>query len=48
MLFTQNTIDCLTNNKTKNALHNEAVILNNIGDDPISHGLSNQPFINVL
>ena len=28
MLFTQATIDCLTTNKTKNALHNEAVILN--------------------
>ena len=27
--------------KTKNVLHNEAVILNDIGGDPISHGLSN-------
>ena len=27
-LFTQATIDCLTVNKTKNALHNKAVILN--------------------
>ena len=41
ILFTQATIDCLINNKTKNALHNEAVILNYIGGDPISHGLSN-------
>ena len=39
--FTPATIDCLTANKTKNALHNEAVILNYIGGDPISHGLSN-------
>ena len=39
--FTQATIDCLINNKTMNALHNEAVILNYIGGDPISHGLSN-------
>ena len=30
ILFTQATIDCLTNNKTKDALHNEAVILNTI------------------
>ena len=28
MLFTQATIDCLVNNKTKNALYNETVILN--------------------
>ena len=27
ILLTQATIDCLINNKTKNALHNEAVIL---------------------
>ena len=41
LLFTQAAIDCLINNKTKNALHDEAVILNYIGSDPISHGLSN-------
>ena len=41
MLFTQATIDCLTTNETKNALHNETVILNYIGGDPIGHGLSN-------
>ena len=41
ILFTQATIDCLINNKTKNTLHNEGVILNYIGVDPISHGLSN-------
>ena len=46
--FTQATIDCLTKNKTKNALHNETVILNYIGEDPISHSLINEPFINVL
>ena len=28
MKFTQDTIDCLADNKTKNALHNETVILN--------------------
>ena len=28
MLFAQATIDCLINNKTKNALNSEAVILN--------------------
>ena len=39
--FTQATTDRLTNNKTKNALHNETVILNYICCDPISHGLSN-------
>ena len=39
--FTQATIDCLTTNKTMNALHNETVILNYIGGDPISHGLRN-------
>ena len=41
ILFTQATIDSLTTNKTKNALHKEAVISNYIGGDPISHGLSN-------
>ena len=41
ILFTHATIDCLTTNKTKNALHKETVILNYIGGDPISHGLSN-------
>ena len=40
ILFTQATIDCLINNKTENALHKETVILNYIGGDPISHGLS--------
>ena len=39
--FTPATIDCLINNKTKNALNNMTVILNYIGGDPISHGLSN-------
>ena len=39
--FTQATIDRVTNNKAKNALHNEAVILNYISGDPISHDLSN-------
>ena len=39
--FTQATIDCLINNKTENALHNDTVILNYIGGDPIIHGLSN-------
>ena len=39
--FTQATMDCLINIKTKNALHNEAVILNYIGGDPNSHGVSN-------
>ena len=29
------------NNKTENALHNEAVILDYIDGDPISHGLIN-------
>ena len=29
ILFTQATIDCIINNKSKNALHNKAVILNN-------------------
>ena len=48
MLLTQVTIECFINNKTKNALHNDAVILNYIGRDPISHGLSNYPFVNVL
>ena len=41
ILFTQAAIDCLINNKTKNALHSEAIILNYIGGDPNSHGLSN-------
>ena len=39
--FTQATIDCLTTNKTKNALHKETIILNHIGGDPISYSLSN-------
>ena len=46
--FIQATIDGLTNNKTKNALHKEPVILNHFGGDPISHSLSNSPFVNVL
>ena len=29
-MFTQATIDCLTNNKTKNVLYNETGILNDI------------------
>ena len=41
ILFTKATLDCLTNNKTENARHNETVILNNIDGDPISHSLSN-------
>ena len=41
MLFTQAMIHCLTTDETKNALHNEMVILNYIGGNPISHGLSN-------
>ena len=41
LLFTQATTDCLIADKTKNAFHNEPVILNNICGDPISHGLSN-------
>ena len=42
MLITQATIDCLINNKTKNALQNEALlILNYIGGEPIRHSLSN-------
>ena len=41
ILFTPATIDCLTANKTKNALHKETVILSYIGVDPINHGLSN-------
>ena len=40
LLFTQAIIDCLTINKTENALHNEPVILNHIGGDPITHSLS--------
>ena len=35
ILFTQATIDCLTTNITKNALHKETVILNDICGDPI-------------
>ena len=34
--FTQATIDCLTANKTKNALHKETVILNHIGGDQLA------------
>ena len=41
ILFTPATIDCLTTNLTKNAFHKETVILNYIGDDPISYSLSN-------
>ena len=40
----QNTIHsgyCLTANKAKNALHNEKVILNYIGGDPMNLSLSN-------
>ena len=48
ILFTQTTINGLTNNKTKNALHNETVILNYIGGDPNNHNLRNSPFVNVL
>ena len=48
ILFTQTTINCLTTNKTKNYLHNETVILNYNGGDPISHSLSNYPYVNVL
>ena len=40
ILFTQATIDSLTTTKTKNALHNETVILNYIGGDQISHSVS--------
>ena len=39
--FTQVTIDCLITKKTRNAFHNETVILNHIGADPISYSLSN-------
>ena len=46
ILFTQTTI--LTTNKTKNVLHNETVILNYIDGDPISHSLSNYPYVNLL
>ena len=46
--FTQATIDCLTKDKTKNALHNEAVILKYIGGDPISHSLSSSLFVSIL
>ena len=41
-------IDCLANNKTKNALNDEMLTLNYIGGDPISRSLSNGPFVNVL
>ena len=41
ILFSQASKDCLTNNKTKNALHNKAVILNYVVDVPISPSLSN-------
>ena len=47
ILFTQATIVCLTNDKAKNALHNETVILNDISGGPISHRQSKQPFENV-
>ena len=46
--FTQATIDCLSNNETKNALLKETVILNYICGDPISRNRSNEPFVNVL
>ena len=39
--FTQVTIDCLPNNKTKNALHNETVILNYVYWWRLSHSLYN-------
>ena len=39
--FTQDTIDGLTKNKTKNVLVNETVILSDIVGDPISHCLRN-------
>ena len=39
--FTQATIDYLINNKTKNALHKETVILNYTYGGLISHSLSN-------
>ena len=39
--FTPATIDRLTNDKTKNALHKETVILNYIAYDPISNDLRN-------
>ena len=42
--FTQTTIDCLTNNITKNACHSEMVNLNYVGGDPISHSLINEPY----
>ena len=48
ILFTQATIDFLTTNKTKNALHGETVILNYICGGLIGHGLSNIPFVKVL
>ena len=42
------TTDCLITDKTKNALHNETVILNDIGGVPISHSLGNYPCVKVL
>ena len=42
------TIDCLTTNKIKKALHKETVILNYIEAEPISYSLINLPFVNVL
>ena len=39
-IYSEATIDCLINNKTKNALHNETVFLNYICGHLISHGLS--------
>ena len=41
IVFTQASSNCLINNKTKNYLHSETIILNNICGDLISHGLSN-------
>ena len=35
--FTQATVDRHIKHKTRNALHNETVILNYIGGDPISY-----------
>ena len=48
ILLTQDTFDCLPTDKTKNAHGDKTVILNYIGGDPISHSLSNEPFVNVL
>ena len=41
ILFTPAPIDCLTNNKTKNTLHKETVILSYTDGDPISLSQSN-------